>query len=56
MNQVSKLYLEKFLVVYFDDISIYSANAKDHLNHLRKLLGKIICMFILRNVHFLLTT
>lgn len=36
MNQVFTHYLRKFILVYFDDILIYSSSWKDHLLHLEE--------------------
>ncbi|GJU04655.1 putative reverse transcriptase domain-containing protein [Tanacetum coccineum] len=38
MNQVCKPYLDKFMIVFIDDILIYSKNKKDHEEHLRLIL------------------
>nr|GEZ71858.1 putative reverse transcriptase domain-containing protein [Tanacetum cinerariifolium] len=39
MNQVCKPYLEKFVIVFIDDILIYSKNEKEHEEHLKAILG-----------------
>ncbi|GJW02248.1 putative reverse transcriptase domain-containing protein [Tanacetum coccineum] len=38
MNRVCKLYLDKFMIVFIDDILIYSKNKKEHEEHLKKIL------------------
>ncbi|GJZ78026.1 putative reverse transcriptase domain-containing protein [Tanacetum coccineum] len=38
MNHVCKPYLEKFIIVFIDDILIYSRNKEEHANHLRIIL------------------
>ena len=38
MNDVLRPYLDKFVVVYLDDILIYSKSAKDHLRHVELVL------------------
>ncbi|GKD42210.1 putative reverse transcriptase domain-containing protein, partial [Tanacetum coccineum] len=38
MNRVCKPYLYKFVIVFIDEILIYSRNEEDHANHLRIIL------------------
>ncbi|GJW37330.1 putative reverse transcriptase domain-containing protein [Tanacetum coccineum] len=63
MNRVCKPYLDKFVIVFIDDILIYSRNEEEHANHLRiilellrkeKLYAKFSkCEFWIRIVQFL---
>ena len=41
MNDLLGEYLDKFVLVFLDDVLIYSANPQDHADHLRKVLGKL---------------
>nr|GEZ63888.1 putative reverse transcriptase domain-containing protein [Tanacetum cinerariifolium] len=39
MNRVCKPYLDKFMIVFIDDILIYLKNEKEHEEHLKAILG-----------------
>ncbi|KAJ9535815.1 hypothetical protein OSB04_un001026 [Centaurea solstitialis] len=63
MNRVCRPYLDKFVIVFLDDILIYSRSKEDHEHHLRLILellkaGQLYarfskCEFWIREVHFL---
>ena len=63
MNKVFMEYLDKFVVVFIDDILVFSKNEEDHENHLRLVLQKLKenqlypklskCEFWLKEVSFL---
>ena len=38
MNRVCRPYLDKFVIVFIDDILIYSKSRKEHEGHLRAVL------------------
>ena len=41
MNDLIDEYLDKFILVFLDNVLIYSANPQDHADHLKKILGKL---------------
>jgi hypothetical protein len=63
MNMIFISELDKFVVVFIDDILVYSENEKDHEEHLRIVLTRLInhklyakfskCEFWLKKVPFL---
>ncbi|KAJ9557045.1 hypothetical protein OSB04_011659 [Centaurea solstitialis] len=63
MNRVCRPYLDKFVIVFIDDILIYSRSKEDHEHHLRLILELLKaeqlyakfskCEFWIREVHFL---
>jgi len=63
MNSVFMLELDKFVVVFIDDILVYSENDQDHVEHLRVVLTRLRehqlyakfskCEFWLKKVPFL---
>ncbi|XP_024995239.1 uncharacterized protein LOC112528443 [Cynara cardunculus var. scolymus] len=63
MNRVCRPYLDKFVIVFIDDILIYSKSEKEHEKHLRTILELLMreklyakfskCEFWLREVQFL---
>ncbi|GJX33711.1 putative reverse transcriptase domain-containing protein [Tanacetum coccineum] len=63
MNRVCRTYLDKFMIVFIDDILIYSKTREEHVEHLRLVLGLLKkeklyakfskCEFWLREVQFL---
>lgn len=41
MNRVFRPYLDSFVIVFIDDILVYSREPKQHASHLRLVLGKL---------------
>jgi hypothetical protein len=41
MNELLKEYIGKFVIVYLDDILIYSQTKEEHLKHLKMVLSKL---------------
>lgn len=42
IKEVFDTYLHKFILVFFDDILVYSSNLDQHVSHLRLVLGLLI--------------
>ena len=63
MNSIFMPELDKFMIVFIDDILVYSENDEDHAEHLRIVLNRLRdhklyakfskCEFWLKRVHFL---
>ena len=41
MNDVLDDYLDKFVLIFLDDVLVYSANLEEHAKYLRKLLERL---------------
>ncbi|KAF8112046.1 hypothetical protein N665_0068s0013 [Sinapis alba] len=50
MNQALRPFMGRFMVVYFDDIFIFSMSLKDHIDHLR-----VVLLVLLREKLFAVT-
>ena len=63
MNEVLMEYLDKFVIVYIDDLLIYSKTFEEHIEHIRKIFEKLRevnlmvklkkCKFCLPSIEFL---
>lgn len=63
MHEVLRPFLGKFVVLFFDDILVYSCSEKEHLQHLRLVFAKLRekklytkiekCEFLSRSLSFL---
>jgi len=63
MNDILRPHLRRFVLVFFDDILIYSANMADHLLHLKLILDLLAtnhfvakmskCVFVVDTVNYL---
>jgi hypothetical protein len=63
MNKILREYLDEFVIVYIDDLLIYSKTFEEHIEHLRKIFDKLReanlmiklkkCKFCMPNIEFL---
>ena len=62
-NEIFQAYLDDFVIVYIDDLLIYSKTTEEHLEHVRKVLTLLRshqlyakpekCMFAMQEIEFL---
>jgi hypothetical protein len=50
MSKVLRAFIGKFMVVYFDDILIYSKSIDEHIDHLRAIFNALCDAHLLGNL------